>query len=149
MASMVSTGPATLAGNLVVGNAEVISALALIELAYPGAPVYYAAAQTAMDLRTGAIPAAARKIPLWRGDERAGRFLQYATFDGRVRHRRQRAWLAIGSGKQSFGVHGRVHHVRHAAGRRAAPRQSYLVARDAADGQRNLEHLCAMARGIE
>lgn len=54
MASCVSTGPATLAGNLVVGNAEVISALALIELALPGAPVFYAAAQTVMDLRTGA-----------------------------------------------------------------------------------------------
>lgn len=54
MASCVSTGPATLAGNLVVGNAEVISALALIELAFPGAPVFYAAAQTVMDLRTGA-----------------------------------------------------------------------------------------------
>ncbi|HEY4691458.1 MAG TPA: trimethylamine methyltransferase family protein [Anaerolineae bacterium] len=54
MASCASTAPATLAGNLVVGNAEVISALALMELAYPGAPVYYAAAQTAMDLRTGA-----------------------------------------------------------------------------------------------
>jgi trimethylamine--corrinoid protein Co-methyltransferase len=53
MVSMVSSGPATLAGSLVVGNAEVISALALIEMAYPGAPVYYAAAQTAMDLRTG------------------------------------------------------------------------------------------------
>jgi len=53
MASMVSTGPATPAGNLVVGNAEVISALAMIEMAYPGAPVYYAAAQTSMDLRTG------------------------------------------------------------------------------------------------
>ncbi len=54
MASCVSTGPATLAGNLVVGNAEVISALALMQMAYPGCPVYYAAAQTAMDLRTGA-----------------------------------------------------------------------------------------------
>jgi len=53
MASMVSTGPATPAGNLVVGNAEVISALAMIEMAFPGAPVYYAAAQTSMDLRTG------------------------------------------------------------------------------------------------
>jgi len=53
MSSCLTTGPATLAGNLVVGNAEVISALALIELAYPGAPVYYAAAQTASDLRTG------------------------------------------------------------------------------------------------
>ena len=54
MASCASTGPATMAGSLVVGNAEVISALALIELACPGAPVFYAAAQTAMDLRTGA-----------------------------------------------------------------------------------------------
>jgi len=53
MTSCASTAPATLAGNLVVGNAEVISAMALIQLAHPGAPVFYAAAQTAMDLRTG------------------------------------------------------------------------------------------------
>jgi trimethylamine--corrinoid protein Co-methyltransferase len=53
MTSCLTTAPATLAGNLVVGNAEVISALALMELAFPGAPVYYAAAQTASDLRTG------------------------------------------------------------------------------------------------
>ena len=49
-----STAPATLAGNLVVGNAEVISALAFIQLACPGAPVFYAAAQTSMDPRSGA-----------------------------------------------------------------------------------------------
>ena len=54
MAACLTTGPATLAGDLVVGNAEVISALALMEMAYPGCPVYYAAAQTASDLRTGA-----------------------------------------------------------------------------------------------
>ncbi len=54
MASCLTTGPATMAGNLVVGNAEVISATALIQLAYPGAPVFYAAAQTASDLRSGA-----------------------------------------------------------------------------------------------
>ena len=54
MASSVSSAPATLAGNLVVANAEVLSGLALIELAHPGAPVFYAAAQTMMDLRTGA-----------------------------------------------------------------------------------------------
>ncbi len=54
MASAAFTGPATLAGTLVVGNAEVVSALALMELAHPGAPVYYAAAQTAIDLRNGA-----------------------------------------------------------------------------------------------
>jgi trimethylamine--corrinoid protein Co-methyltransferase len=54
MSACLTTGPATLAGNLVVGNAEVIAGTALIQLAYPGAPVFYAAAQTASDLRTGA-----------------------------------------------------------------------------------------------
>ncbi len=54
MAACLTTGPATMAGTLAVGNAEVISATALIELAFPGAPVFYAAAQTASDLRTGA-----------------------------------------------------------------------------------------------
>jgi trimethylamine---corrinoid protein Co-methyltransferase len=54
MAANLTTGPATLAGNLAVGNAEVIAGAALIQLAYPGAPVFYAAAQTASDLRTGA-----------------------------------------------------------------------------------------------
>lgn len=54
MASSVSTAPATLAGTLVVGNAEVLSALALMQMARPGCPVFYAAAQTSADLRTGA-----------------------------------------------------------------------------------------------
>ena len=54
MAANLTTGPATLAGNLAVGNAEVIAGTALLQLAFPGAPVFYAAAQTASDLRTGA-----------------------------------------------------------------------------------------------
>jgi trimethylamine---corrinoid protein Co-methyltransferase len=54
MAANLTTGPATMAGNLVVGNAEVIAATALLQLAYPEAPVFYAAAQTASDLRSGA-----------------------------------------------------------------------------------------------
>jgi trimethylamine--corrinoid protein Co-methyltransferase len=54
MTSCLTTAPATLAGNLAVGNAEVISAAALIQLAHPGTPFFYAAAQTASDLRTGA-----------------------------------------------------------------------------------------------
>ncbi len=53
MAANLTTGPATLAGNLAVGNAEVISGIALLQLAFPGAPVFYAAAMTASDLRTG------------------------------------------------------------------------------------------------
>jgi len=54
MTSCLTTGPATLAGTLAVGNAEVISATALLQLAYPGTPVFYAAAQTASDPRSGA-----------------------------------------------------------------------------------------------
>jgi len=54
MAACLTTGPATLAGTLAVGNAEVIAGTALLELAHPGAPVFYAAAQTASDLRNGA-----------------------------------------------------------------------------------------------
>ncbi len=53
MSASLTTGPATLAGTLVVGNAEVVAGTALIQLAYPGAPVFYAAAQTASDLRSG------------------------------------------------------------------------------------------------
>jgi trimethylamine--corrinoid protein Co-methyltransferase len=53
MAANLTTGPATLAGNLAVGNAEVIAGTALLQMAFPGAPVFYAAAQTASDLRTG------------------------------------------------------------------------------------------------
>jgi trimethylamine---corrinoid protein Co-methyltransferase len=53
MAACLTTGPATMAGNLAVGNAEVISATALLQLAFPGAPVFYAAAQTASDPRLG------------------------------------------------------------------------------------------------
>ena len=54
MTSCLTTAPATLAGNLAVGNAEVMSAAALIQIAHPGTPFFYAAAQTASDLRTGA-----------------------------------------------------------------------------------------------
>ena len=53
MAACATTGPITLAGNLAVGNAEVIAGLALLQIAFPGAPVFYAAAQTASDLRNG------------------------------------------------------------------------------------------------
>jgi trimethylamine--corrinoid protein Co-methyltransferase len=53
MSSCMTTGPATMAGTLAVGNAEVLSVSALLQLAYPGAPIFYAAAQTASDPRTG------------------------------------------------------------------------------------------------
>jgi trimethylamine--corrinoid protein Co-methyltransferase len=41
MASAGSTAPATSAGTLVVGDAEIVASMVLIQLAYPGAPVYH------------------------------------------------------------------------------------------------------------
>ena len=53
MSSCCSTGPATMAGNLVVFNAAALSGLVLLQMHQPGVPVFYSAAPTAMDLRTG------------------------------------------------------------------------------------------------
>ncbi len=47
------TGPATLAGTLVVHNAETLSGLVLLQLAYPGAPVFFSGAPSVIDLHTG------------------------------------------------------------------------------------------------
>jgi trimethylamine--corrinoid protein Co-methyltransferase len=50
---MGSTAPASPLGALVLGDAEVISAMVLIQLAYPGAPVFHAVFTSLMDPRTG------------------------------------------------------------------------------------------------
>jgi len=47
------TAPLTLAGTMVVNNAEVLSSLTIIEMAYPGAPVIYSAVPSMPDLKTG------------------------------------------------------------------------------------------------
>ncbi|MFC2029961.1 trimethylamine methyltransferase family protein [Chloroflexota bacterium] len=53
MTTMGSTAPATVLGALVEGDAEVVSALVLIQLAYPGAPVFHSVYVSLMDPRTG------------------------------------------------------------------------------------------------
>ncbi len=53
MPTMGSTAPATPLGALVMGDAEVISAMTLIQLVYPGAPVFHAVFTSLMDPRTG------------------------------------------------------------------------------------------------
>jgi len=47
-------GPATLAGTIVVNNAEVLGGLVILEFASPGAPVVYAAGIGTVDFKTGA-----------------------------------------------------------------------------------------------
>jgi trimethylamine--corrinoid protein Co-methyltransferase len=53
MPTMGSTAPASPTGALVMGDAEVISAMVLIQLAYPGAPVFHAVFTSLMHPRTG------------------------------------------------------------------------------------------------
>ncbi|HUV28065.1 MAG TPA: trimethylamine methyltransferase family protein [Anaerolineales bacterium] len=53
MPTMGSTAPATPMGALVIGDAEVVSAMVLIQLAYPGAPVFHSNLISLMDPRTG------------------------------------------------------------------------------------------------
>jgi trimethylamine--corrinoid protein Co-methyltransferase len=48
------TGPATLAGTLVVHNAATLSGLVLLQLAAPGTPVFFAGAPSVIDVQTGA-----------------------------------------------------------------------------------------------
>ena len=50
-----STSPATVAGTMLVGDAEIVSALVLIQMAFPGAPVYYSLMPGVMHPRTGAF----------------------------------------------------------------------------------------------
>jgi trimethylamine--corrinoid protein Co-methyltransferase len=53
MPVMGSTGPASIAGVLVLGNAEILSAVCLLQLAYPGAPVTYPLFSGVMNPYTG------------------------------------------------------------------------------------------------
>jgi len=49
-----STAPATISGTIVLGDAEIISAIVLIQMAFPGAPVYYSHMPGMTHPRTGA-----------------------------------------------------------------------------------------------
>ena len=53
MPTIASTAPATAGGALVVGDAELVSAMVLMQLAAPGAPVFYSLCASMMDPRTG------------------------------------------------------------------------------------------------
>jgi len=54
MASTGSTAPGTMAGTVVVADAEMVSAMVLIQMAYPGAPIYHSMMPGFTHPRTGA-----------------------------------------------------------------------------------------------
>jgi trimethylamine:corrinoid methyltransferase-like protein len=49
------TAPATVAGNAVLANAEVLAGMALFELFFPGVPTFYGSCATTMELRSGSV----------------------------------------------------------------------------------------------
>jgi trimethylamine--corrinoid protein Co-methyltransferase len=49
------TAPATVAGNAVVANAEVLAGIALFEIFFPGVPTFYGSCATTMELRSGGV----------------------------------------------------------------------------------------------
>jgi len=53
MPTMGTTAPASQVGALVVGNAEVLSGVVLLQLVHPGAPVFYSVIPALSDRRTG------------------------------------------------------------------------------------------------
>jgi len=53
MANTGSTAPATIAGTVVVSDAEIVAAMTLIQMAYPGAPVFHSLMPGVMHPRTG------------------------------------------------------------------------------------------------
>lgn len=67
MPTICSTSPASMASNIVMGNAEILSALCLVQLAYPGAPVYYSFLPEMMNPNTGGIFSGALQKPLLYG----------------------------------------------------------------------------------
>jgi trimethylamine---corrinoid protein Co-methyltransferase len=59
MANAGSTGPATPAGTVVAGDAEIVSAMVLIQLAHPGAPTFYSLMPGIMQPRSGGFQTSA------------------------------------------------------------------------------------------
>jgi len=62
MANTGSTAPATIAGTIAVADAEMVSAMVLIQMAYPGAPTYHSMMPGIMHPRTGAYLSSASYV---------------------------------------------------------------------------------------
>jgi trimethylamine--corrinoid protein Co-methyltransferase len=62
MANIGSTAPATTAGMLAVADAEMVSAMVLIQMAFPGAPTYHSMMPGIMHPRTGSYLGAAAYV---------------------------------------------------------------------------------------
>ncbi len=65
MAATALTAPATIAGTMVIGDAEIVAAMVLIQMAYPGAPTYHSLMPGIMHPRTGDFVGSARQADIF------------------------------------------------------------------------------------
>jgi trimethylamine--corrinoid protein Co-methyltransferase len=85
-----STAPATIAGTLAVGDAEIVSAMVLIQMAFPGAPIYHSFMPGMTHPRTGAYYSHGSEVyamgvelaHMWGVPTLAGTFGSDATYPG-------------------------------------------------------------------
>ena len=59
-----ATGPINPQANVVMGNAEILAAIAFIQLAHPGTPVMYGLQATTTDMKTGGVAIGSPGYPL-------------------------------------------------------------------------------------
>lgn len=72
-----STGPTTIAGSLVVQNAEILAGIALTQLINPGTPVLYGSASSITDMLTGSLAIGSPETALFMAaSSRLGHFYQ-------------------------------------------------------------------------
>lgn len=64
MAATSLTAPASISGTFSIGDAEIVAAMTLIQLAYPGAPTYHSLMTGVMHPKTGAFIGSAEKASL-------------------------------------------------------------------------------------
>jgi len=53
-----ATGPITVSGSILVGNAQILGAITIVQMASPGTPVIYSSYPLSMELKTGAFSVA-------------------------------------------------------------------------------------------
>jgi trimethylamine--corrinoid protein Co-methyltransferase len=78
-----STAPASIAGTMVVGNAEILSSVCLLQLAHPGTPAFYPLFSAMMNPYTGGILASTQiQYPFYAGAVQLGHYYNLPVMSG-------------------------------------------------------------------
>ena len=140
MPLMAGTGPATLAGNLVVQNAEALSGVVLLELAFPGCPAFFAGRAERHGPEDRRLHGRARGLPAGRRRHPARPLLRRAHGDGHHGDQRQGARLAGGRRRLAVDLRQRHDLRRHDERLRPAERLQDPELSPHDHGDRDLRH---------